>query len=72
MGAPGELLGTEKTYAYARALGGASPRVRVFTIGHSEEGREIHYQVGTMVELPRAAIRAGDLAEHAEFFSLGG
>src|SRR5450759_1887624 len=41
MGAPGELLGTEKAYAYARALAAASPRVRVFTIGHSEEGREM-------------------------------
>ena len=41
MGAPGELLGTEKTYAYAGALAAASSRVRVFTIGHSEEGREI-------------------------------
>jgi hypothetical protein len=41
LGAPGELIGTEKTYAYARALAAASPRVRVFTIGHSEEGREI-------------------------------
>jgi hypothetical protein len=41
MGAPGELLGTEKSYAYARALAAASPRVRAFTIGHSEEGREI-------------------------------
>jgi hypothetical protein len=41
MGAPGELLGTEKTYAYARALAGASPRVRVYTIGRSEEGRDI-------------------------------
>jgi len=41
MGAPGELLGTDKTYAYARALAAASPRVRLFTIGHSEEGREI-------------------------------
>src|SRR5271156_1714794 len=41
MGAPGELLGTEKTYAYARALAATSQRVRVFTIGHSEEGREI-------------------------------
>src|SRR6202050_3093749 len=41
MGAPGELLGTEKAYAYARALAAASPRVRGFTIGHSEEGREI-------------------------------
>ena len=41
MGAPGELVGTEKTYAYARALAAASPRVRVFTIGKSEEGRDI-------------------------------
>ena len=41
MGAPGELVGTEKAYAYARALAAASPRVHVFTIGHSEEGREI-------------------------------
>ena len=41
MGAPGELVGTEKAYAYARALAGATPRVRVFTIGKSEEGRDI-------------------------------
>lgn len=40
-GAPGEFVGTAKTYAYFRALAAASPRVRVFTIGHSEEGREI-------------------------------
>jgi hypothetical protein len=40
-GAPGELVGTEKAYAYARALAAASPRVRVFTIGKSEEGRYI-------------------------------
>jgi pyruvate, orthophosphate dikinase len=37
----------------------------------AEQGREIEYLVGTMVELPRAAIRAGDLAENAEFFSFG-
>ena len=41
MGARGELLGTDKTYSYARALGAATPRVRVFTIGKSEEGRDI-------------------------------
>ena len=41
MGAPGELAGTGKAYAYARALAAATPRVRVFTIGHSEEGRDI-------------------------------
>jgi pyruvate,orthophosphate dikinase len=37
----------------------------------AEKSCQIDYMVGTMVELPRAAIRAGDLAEHAEFFSFG-
>ena len=36
-----------------------------------EQGVAITYSVGTMVELPRAALRAGDLAENAEFFSFG-
>ncbi|MBX9707699.1 MAG: pyruvate, phosphate dikinase [Caulobacteraceae bacterium] len=34
-------------------------------------GDSVDYLVGTMIELPRAALRAGDLAEHAEFFSFG-
>jgi pyruvate,orthophosphate dikinase len=37
----------------------------------AEKGQTITYKVGTMIELPRAAIRAGDLAETAEFFSFG-
>jgi pyruvate,orthophosphate dikinase len=36
-----------------------------------ETGVNIEYQVGTMIELPRAALRAGDIAEFAEFFSFG-
>jgi len=36
-----------------------------------ERGRAIDYRVGTMIELPRAAIRADDLAQYAEFFSFG-
>jgi len=36
-----------------------------------ETGTRIDYLVGTMVELPRAAICAGDLAREAEFFSFG-
>src|SRR5580704_19538145 len=40
-GAPGEFVDSAKAYAYCRALAAASPRVRVFTIGHSEEGRDI-------------------------------
>src|SRR6476646_516702 len=36
-----------------------------------ETGVKLSYQVGTMIELPRAALRAGDIAESAEFFSFG-
>ena len=36
-----------------------------------ETGVEVEYQVGTMIELPRAALRAGEIAEAAEFFSFG-
>ena len=36
-----------------------------------EKACPIEYKVGTMIELPRAALRAADLAEHAEFFSFG-
>lgn len=35
------------------------------------EGKTLKYQVGTMIEIPRGALRAGDLAKEAEFFSFG-
>jgi len=34
-------------------------------------GMTLDYKVGTMIELPRAALRAGEIAESAEFFSFG-
>jgi pyruvate,orthophosphate dikinase len=34
-------------------------------------GEEIDYTIGTMIELPRAALTAGEIAQHAEFFSFG-
>jgi pyruvate,orthophosphate dikinase len=37
----------------------------------TESGVKVEYQVGTMIELPRAALRAGEIAETAEFFSFG-
>jgi pyruvate,orthophosphate dikinase len=37
----------------------------------AEKGITIDYRVGTMIELPRAALTAGDLAKGAEFFSFG-
>ena len=40
-GAPGELVDSAAAYGYARALAAASPRVEIFTIGRSEEGRDI-------------------------------
>jgi pyruvate,orthophosphate dikinase len=36
-----------------------------------ETGTKVSYQVGTMIELPRAALKAGEIAESAEFFSYG-
>ena len=32
---------------------------------------EIGYHVGTMIEIPRGALTADEIAEHAEFFSFG-
>jgi pyruvate, orthophosphate dikinase len=37
----------------------------------AERGRSVDYKVGTMIEIPRAALRAGDIAQVAEFFSFG-
>jgi pyruvate, orthophosphate dikinase len=37
----------------------------------AETGEKIAYTVGTMIELPRAALKAGEIAETAEFFSFG-
>ena len=36
-----------------------------------ETGAKLDYQVGTMIELPRAALMAGEIAQTAEFFSFG-
>jgi pyruvate,orthophosphate dikinase len=37
----------------------------------AEKGKDIPYLIGTMIELPRAALRGGEIAETAEFFSFG-
>ena len=37
----------------------------------AESGVEIEYMVGTMIEVPRAALTADEIAEEAEFFSFG-
>jgi pyruvate,orthophosphate dikinase len=46
-------------------------RLREMTIATADEEGELEYQVGTMIELPRACVRADEIAEHADFFSFG-
>jgi pyruvate,orthophosphate dikinase len=49
----------------ARVITGTAEQV------FKERGHSISYLVGTMIELPRAALRAAEIAEVAEFFSFG-
>ncbi|MEL6569239.1 MAG: pyruvate, phosphate dikinase [Pseudomonadota bacterium] len=44
---------------------------RTATAVFAEAGQKVDYLVGTMIELPRAALRAGEIAESAAFFSFG-
>ena len=37
----------------------------------AEKGKTVNYQVGTMIEIPRACVTADEIAETAEFFSFG-
>jgi pyruvate, orthophosphate dikinase len=47
-------------------------RLRAITVATAQEENEsVEYLVGTMIELPRACIRADEIAEHADFFSFG-
>jgi len=45
--------------------------IKVAAQVEDEKGAKLKYLVGTMIELPRAALRAGEIAEEAEFFSFG-
>jgi pyruvate,orthophosphate dikinase len=36
-----------------------------------KSGQQVHYKFGTMIEVPRGALTADQIAEHAEFFSFG-
>jgi len=44
---------------------------RIASTVQEENKLKIEFMVGTMIELPRAAIRAKEIAKHAEFFSFG-
>ena len=45
--------------------------IRVARQVQNENKVKINFLVGTMIELPRAALKAKDIAKHAEFFSFG-
>jgi hypothetical protein len=66
-GASGELTRTERIYAYFRALAAATPRVKVETIGRSEEGREILLVfVGDEARLARLDVLRAEMADLAD------
>ena len=46
-------------------------RLRELTDRVAAEEDALEYAVGTMIELPRACVRADEVAEHADFFSFG-
>ena len=60
------LVATKKEFDILKAV---IDRVAGETIGAAET--RMDYLVGTMIELPRAALRAGEIAMMAEFFSFG-
>lgn len=60
------LVATRKELAILKALVD-----RVAGEVFAEKGRTLTYHVGTMIELPRAALLAGEIAEVGEFFSFG-
>lgn len=60
------LVGTVKELTIMRDL--------VAEVNHkvaAERGRELPYLIGTMIEVPRAALIAGEIAKDAQFFSFG-
>ncbi|MDC3203962.1 pyruvate, phosphate dikinase, partial [Candidatus Pelagibacter sp.] len=44
---------------------------KIASVVQKENNLKIQFMVGTMIELPRAAIKAKEIAKHAEFFSFG-
>lgn len=60
------LVATRKELAILKAL-----IERTAEAVFAEQGRRVDYLVGTMIELPRAALMAGQIAEEARFFSFG-
>ncbi len=60
------LVGSKKELAFVKKIVDDTAK-KVF----EEQGMTLEYKVGTMIEIPRAAITADEIAEEAEFFSFG-
>jgi len=60
------LIGTKAEFIMQEGIIRATAE-KVF----EEKGDKVDYLVGTMIEIPRAALTANEVAEHAEFFSFG-
>ena len=60
------LVGEARELAYVKGVIDSVARKLI-----SEAGSDMHYKVGTMIEIPRAALTADDIAKEAEFFSFG-
>ncbi len=60
------LVGEKKELKYVKDI-----VVEVAEAVKAEKNSDIQYQIGTMIEIPRAALTADAIAEEAEFFSFG-
>ncbi len=60
------LIGTAKELAFCK-----KHALEVIEDVFSETGKSVNYKIGTMIEIPRAALTADEVAEEAEFFSFG-
>ncbi|KAI3839824.1 hypothetical protein MKW98_010129 [Papaver atlanticum] len=60
------LVGTPQELGHqANLIPGVAKKV------FSEMGTTVAYKIGTMIEIPRAALVANEIAKHADFFSFG-
>ena len=60
------LVGEKKELKYVKDV-----VVETAELVKKEKGSDIEYHIGTMIEIPRAALTADEIAEEAEFFSFG-
>ena len=60
------LVGTVKELKYVKNIVVETAKKII-----KEKGADLKYEVGTMIEIPRAALTADEIAEEAEFFSFG-